>query len=87
LVPPRSENEADAPECNHQCRNQERGSRQESESLEKTYNQREKQRRNKSKARRFMVDEFLMCVCRSEESKKAPESAARQENPEYYQRF
>lgn len=29
-----------------------------------------------------MVDEFLMCVRGSEEAKKAPESAAREENPD-----
>jgi hypothetical protein len=82
LVPPGSENEADAPKCDHQCRNQERGTGQESEPLEETDNQREKQRSNKGKARRFMVDEFLMRVCDSEEAKKAPECAAREENPD-----
>lgn len=49
--------------------------------MEETDNQFEKQRGNKGKARRFMVDEFLMCVYGSEEAQKAPKHAAREENP------
>jgi hypothetical protein len=87
LVPPGSENEADAPKRNHQCWNQESDTGHECESLEKTDNQREKQRRDKGKARRFMIDEFLMCVCGSEESKKTPNATTRQENAEQRQCF
>jgi len=55
--------------------------------VEETDNERKKQGRNKGKACRFVVDEFLMCVCGSEESKKAPNASARQENSEHRQCF